>query len=67
MGTTRMHRNPQQGVVDADCRVHGVPNLFVGGTSVCPTGGFVNPIHTNAALSLRLADFLVENRLAHHR
>jgi choline dehydrogenase-like flavoprotein len=34
MGTTRMHDDPRQGVVNADCRVHGVANLFVAGTGV---------------------------------
>ena len=38
--------------------VHGVPNLFVAGASVFPTGGFVNPTLTVVALALRLADHL---------
>jgi choline dehydrogenase-like flavoprotein len=58
MGTTRMHGNPKQGVVDADCRVHGVPNLFVAGTSVFPTSGWANPTFTMLALAVRLADHL---------
>ena len=29
MGTTRMHEDPKQGVLDADARVHGIDNLFV--------------------------------------
>jgi choline dehydrogenase-like flavoprotein len=56
MGTTRMHDDPRQGVVDADCRVHGIANLFMAGGSVFPTGGFANPTLTIAALSIRLAD-----------
>src|SRR2546425_9300464 len=32
MGTTRMHENPRLGVVDANCRVHGLGNLYVAGT-----------------------------------
>ena len=56
MGTTRMHEDPAQGVVDADCRVHGVGNLFVAGYSVFPTGGYINPTLTVVAMSLRLAD-----------
>jgi choline dehydrogenase-like flavoprotein len=58
MGATRMHEDPRQGVVDADCRVHGVENLFVAGTSVLPTGGSANPTLTVVALALRLADHL---------
>ena len=56
MGTTRMHRDPAQGVVDADCRVHGTANLYVAGSSVFPTGGASNPTLTIVALALRLAD-----------
>jgi choline dehydrogenase-like flavoprotein len=55
-GTTRMHDDPAQGVVDADGQVHGVENLFVAGSSVFPTGGFANPTLTIVALALRLAD-----------
>jgi choline dehydrogenase-like flavoprotein len=59
MGTTRMHRDPGGGVVDEHCRVHGVANLFVAGSSVFPTGGFANPTLTILALSIRLADRLL--------
>jgi choline dehydrogenase-like flavoprotein len=58
LGTTRMHDNPRSGVVDADCRVHDVPNLFIAGSSVFPTGGFANPTLTVVALALRLATHL---------
>ncbi|HEY9739599.1 MAG TPA: GMC family oxidoreductase [Coleofasciculaceae cyanobacterium] len=56
MGTTRMHTDPKQGVVDEKCQVHGVSNLFIAGSSVFPTGGFANPTLTIVALSIRLAD-----------
>jgi choline dehydrogenase-like flavoprotein len=55
-GTTRMHSNPAQGVVDPNCAVHGVANLYVAGSSVFPTIGGGNPTLTIAALALRLAD-----------
>ena len=58
LGTTRMHDNPRNGVVDADCRVHDVPNLFIAGSSVFPTGGFANPTLTIVALAVRLATHL---------
>jgi choline dehydrogenase-like flavoprotein len=58
MGTTRMHVDPKQGVVDPDSRVHGVSNLYVAGYSVFPTGGYVNPTLTVLALCLRLGDHL---------
>ncbi len=58
MGTTRMHEDPRRGVVDAQCRVHGVSNLYVAGSSVFPTGGLANPTLTIVALAIRLADHL---------
>ena len=60
MGTTRMHSDPKQGVVDADCRVHGVGNLFIAGPSVFPTGGYANPVLTIVALTVRLADHVLQ-------
>lgn len=59
MGTTRMHDSPREGVVDRDCKVHGISNLYVGGSSVFPTVGANFPTITIAALSLRLAGHLV--------
>ena len=58
MGATRMSRDPADGVVDADCRVHGLDNLYVASSSVFVTGGAANPTLTLAALSLRLAEHL---------
>lgn len=58
MGTTRMGASPRTGVVDADCRVHGVRNLFMAGSSVFPSAGHANPTLTVVALALRLADRL---------
>jgi choline dehydrogenase-like flavoprotein len=59
MGTTRMHGSPKHGVVDADCRMHGVANLYVAGSSVFPTAGANFPTITIAALTLRLSEHLV--------
>jgi choline dehydrogenase-like flavoprotein len=61
IGTTRMADDPRRGVVDADCRVHGILNLFVAGSSVFPTGGTANPTLTIVALALRLSDHLKSN------
>lgn len=58
MGTTRMAKDPRSGVVDSNCRVFGVSNLFVAGGSVFPTGGHANPTWMFLALALRLADHL---------
>ena len=63
LGTTRMASDPKAGVVDADCRVHGVANLYIAGSSVFPTGGCANPTLTIVALALRLADY-IKARLA---
>jgi choline dehydrogenase-like flavoprotein len=56
MGTTRMHVDPQKGVVDENCAVHGISNLYIAGASVFPTVGYANPVLTSIALALRLAD-----------
>jgi hypothetical protein len=57
-GTTRMSNNPNEGVVDANCQVHGVRGLFVAGSSVFPTSGAANPTLMIVATALRLADHL---------
>lgn len=56
--TTRMSDDPSNGVVDAQCRVHGIEGLFVTGTSVFPTAGHCNPTQMIVALAIRLADTL---------
>ncbi|MFB6371646.1 MAG: GMC family oxidoreductase, partial [Bradymonadaceae bacterium] len=61
MGTTRMSDRPEDGVVDPDCRVHGVANLYVAGCSVFPTAGYANPTFTLVALAHRLSDHLTSN------
>jgi choline dehydrogenase-like flavoprotein len=58
MGTTRMHEDPKQGVVDSNCRVHDVNNLYIAGSSVFPTSGCASPTLTIVALALRLAEHL---------
>jgi choline dehydrogenase-like flavoprotein len=60
MGTTRMHDDPKQGVVDRNSRVHGVDNLYVAGSSVFPTSGAANPTLTLLALTLRLGAHLTK-------
>lgn len=54
-GTTRMSADPRTGVVDAQCRVHGVENLWIAGSSVFPTSGQAAPTWTIVCLALRLA------------
>lgn len=59
MGTTRMSADPKLGVVDSNCRVHTVDNLYVAGSSTFSTSGYMNPTLTIVALALRLGDHLV--------
>lgn len=56
MGTTRMHDDPKQGVVDANCCIHGVSNVYIASSSVFPTGGYANSTLTIIALAIRVAD-----------
>jgi choline dehydrogenase-like flavoprotein len=58
MGTARMHQSPRFGVVDPDCRVHSVRNLYVAGSAVFPTSGANTPTLTIVALAIRLAEHL---------
>lgn len=58
MGTTRMHVNSKEGVVDENCKVHGIHNLYIAGSSCFPTAGSANPTYTIVAMTLRLADHL---------
>jgi choline dehydrogenase-like flavoprotein len=60
MGTTRMHDSPTQGVVDRNCQVHGMSNLFVAGSSVFPTVGANFPTITIVAMTLRLSEHVLK-------
>jgi choline dehydrogenase-like flavoprotein len=57
-GATRMADDPRKGVVDRNCRVHGIENLYISSSSVFPTTGTANPTFTIIALAIRLADHL---------
>lgn len=56
MGTTRMGSDASVGVVNSECRVYGIDNLYIAGCSVFPTGGCSNPTFTLLALAIRVAD-----------
>lgn len=60
MGGTRMGTDPATSVVDADCKVHGMENLFIGGSSVFATAGQCNPTTTIVALAIRLGHHLAK-------
>jgi choline dehydrogenase-like flavoprotein len=53
-----MSNNPKTGVVDSNGRVHGISNLYVGGSSIYPTSGHANPTLLAVMLALRLAQKL---------
>jgi len=59
VGGARMATKPQDGVIDSDHRVFGMPNLFVVDGSTLPTQGSANPALTIMALAARAADRLV--------
>jgi choline dehydrogenase-like flavoprotein len=59
MGTCRMGTDPRTSVVDAWCRTHDIPNLFIGDGSVCVTGAAANPALTISALATRTAEGIV--------
>jgi choline dehydrogenase-like flavoprotein len=58
IGTTRMSEDPKNGVVDNNCKVHGVDNLYIAGSSVFPTAGYSGPTMILMALALRLSEHL---------
>ena len=63
-GTARMGADPATSVVDAFCRSHDHPNLFIVDASVLPTSAAVNPALTIAALALRTARHIREREFA---
>jgi choline dehydrogenase-like flavoprotein len=55
LGTARMGNDPRTSVVDANCRIHGLENLYIAGGAVFPTSSQANPTLTIIALAMRLA------------
>lgn len=64
MGTTRMSSHYKNGIVDKNHLVFSTKNLFMGGSSVFPTGGHVPPTLTIVAMSIRLADIITKEHLS---
>lgn len=58
MGTTRMAMNFEEGVVDKECKVFGMKNLYIAGSSIFTTYGFANPTLMIVAFAVRLADHI---------
>jgi len=64
IGAARMSESRGDGVVDTDCRVHGVANLYIASAAVFPTSSQANPTLTILALTLRIADRLKRELVA---
>lgn len=54
-GTCVMNDDPAKGVINRDCRAHGIDNLFIADASFMPTSAATNPSLTVAANALRVA------------
>ena len=61
-GTCRMGNDPKTSVVDRDCRIHDVDNVYVIDASVHVTNGGFNPALTILANAYRTSANLVRNR-----
>src|SRR5262249_5608409 len=59
MGGAVMGKDPSTSVVDADCRTHDHPNLFLPGGAAMPSSGSGNSTLTMAALAVKAGDALV--------
>jgi choline dehydrogenase-like flavoprotein len=62
LGTTKMGVDRATSVVDAWGRCHDVPNLYIFDGSIWPTSSGMNPTATIAAMALRCAEHLLEQR-----
>jgi choline dehydrogenase-like flavoprotein len=59
-GTCRFGTDPNQSVLDVNCRAHDVDNLYVVDGSFFASSGAVNPSLTIIANALRVGDHLLE-------
>jgi choline dehydrogenase-like flavoprotein len=60
-GTCRMGDDPRTSVVDPNCRVHDVENLFIADGSVHVTNGGFNPVLTIMANAYRVGEYILKN------
>jgi choline dehydrogenase-like flavoprotein len=58
IGTTRIGTDPSKSVVNSDCQVHGIENLYVVSSSVFPSSSQANPTYLSVALAVRLANHI---------
>lgn len=59
IGLTRMGNSPETSVVNKNCEVHGITNLFVAGSSVFCTSSQANPTFLAVAMAMRLASHMM--------
>lgn len=65
IGTARMALSPKTGIVDRNCRVFGVRNLFLASSAVFPTSGQANPTLSAITLAARLAHTIATEITTH--
>ena len=59
-GTCRFGTNPEDSVLDLNCKAHDLDNLYVVDTSFFPSIGAVNPSLTAIANAIRVSEHLLE-------
>lgn len=59
-GTARMGSDPKKSVVDANCKVHDTPNVFVTDGAVFTTQGCYEPTLTIMAISARAGEHIAQ-------
>jgi choline dehydrogenase-like flavoprotein len=64
-GTCRMANKADQGITDANLKVHDIDNLYLCSNGVFPSGSAVNPTLTLTALCMRLTDHLNSSAPVH--
>lgn len=60
IGTTRMGSDVRTSVVDSNCEIHSVRNLFIAGSAVFSTSSQANPTLTLVAMALRLGQTIAK-------
>jgi hypothetical protein len=60
IGTTRMSQDLRTGVVDKNCRVHGISNLYIASSAVFPTSSCMSVTLLIVALALRVASSILD-------
>jgi hypothetical protein len=58
VGGARMAADARDGVVDTNCRLFDVSNVYLASTCIFPSSGQANPTFLGVALALRLAEHL---------